>query len=67
MPIREFLCRDCGHVYEELVSQNAIETEPCPQCESTKTEKLISAHGGHQGNFGTVRQKGAGSYKRVKK
>lgn len=42
MPIYEYLCKDCGSEFEELVS--AVDAAPpCPQCGSGRTEKLMSA------------------------
>ena len=42
MPIYEYICKDCGHEFEELVfSQD--ENVPCPKCGGTDTEKLMSA------------------------
>jgi putative FmdB family regulatory protein len=44
MPIFEFLCKKCGHKFEELVlsSENII---PCPQCDSTNLVKEFSVFG----------------------
>lgn len=40
MPIFEYVCRDCQHEFEILVSG---ETRPrCPECESRKLDKQIS-------------------------
>lgn len=65
MALREFICRDCGHLYEEILRTGDPEIIPCPQCESTKTERLISAHGGYQGNMGgaSTRPRQAGAFK----
>jgi len=42
MPIYEYICKECGNEFEELVfSQDA--SAPCPKCGSEKTEKLMSA------------------------
>lgn len=42
MPIYEYTCKDCKHEFEELIfSQD--EAVACPQCGSTRTEKLMSA------------------------
>ena len=42
MPIDEYKCNDCGEKFEELVN-SADEIAPCPKCESTSVEKLLSA------------------------
>lgn len=42
MPIYEYICKDCGHEFEELVfDRNAVPA--CPSCGSAHTEKLMSA------------------------
>jgi len=41
MPMFDFRCQDCGHVFEELVSNSAA-PPPCPKCESTKTLRMLS-------------------------
>lgn len=68
MPIREYQCRECGHIFEEIVHCEEGQI-PCPHCESTKTDKLISAHGGYKGDFGggSTRPRFSGSFKRAKK
>jgi putative FmdB family regulatory protein len=44
MPIYEFRCRDCDHVFDELVMSSAVATEVrCARCKSAKVEKLLSA------------------------
>ncbi|EGB14881.1 regulatory protein, FmdB family [Pseudodesulfovibrio mercurii] len=42
MPIYEYVCKQCGREFEELVF-NAEEPVVCPKCGSTETEKLMSA------------------------
>ena len=42
MPIYEFQCSKCYEVFEVLVPRPSDDTEPCPQCGSAKTEKLLS-------------------------
>ena len=45
MPIYEFICRECGHRFEELVlsASASLEHIVCPSCGAEKPEKLISA------------------------
>ena len=39
MPLFDFSCQDCGHVFEAFVRKK----EPaCPECGSTKLERLMS-------------------------
>ena len=67
-PIYEFQCRSCGHIFEEIVY--ALEgTIPCPQCESGKTDKLVSAHGGYQMSSGgsSTRPRRAGAFRKAVK
>lgn len=40
MPIYEFQCLSCGHMFEELVFGRS--TPACPQCGGKKNEKVIS-------------------------
>lgn len=70
MPIYEFGCTGCGHVFEELVlPSDRAASVPCPYCESLKTEKVPTAPGGYKFNSGgsSTRPRSAGSFKRVKK
>ena len=48
MPIFEYACRSCGHTFEALVFGGKV--PPCPECESSSLEKLLSsfAVGGSQ-------------------
>jgi putative FmdB family regulatory protein len=45
MPIYEYQCSDCGHVFEEIVSVVSQKNLPCPSCKSKKTNKLMSRIG----------------------
>lgn len=42
MPIYEYVCKQCGHEFEELVF-NGEEPVACPRCGAKDTEKLMSA------------------------
>jgi len=46
MPIYEYKCPACGHVFEELVSRNAKEPGSCPKCGTDGVVKILSAIGG---------------------
>jgi len=51
MPIYEFKCKHCGHVFEELFFSLREEREVCcPSCQSKDTEKLMSLFGGRFGS-----------------
>ena len=45
MPTFEYLCRDCDQEIEVFLRGN--EKAVCPNCQSHKLEKLISAPAGH--------------------
>jgi len=40
MPIREYECQRCGHVWEKLNPQGQ---QQCPECKSTEAKQLFSA------------------------
>ncbi|MBL7162990.1 MAG: zinc ribbon domain-containing protein [Anaerolineales bacterium] len=43
MPIFEFVCEECGQLFEELVrSANAIGEVICPGCQSEQVKKKLS-------------------------
>jgi len=42
MPIYEYRCANCGHVFEKRVKLNAPSPD-CPQCEGKDTNKLVSS------------------------
>lgn len=66
-PISEFLCRDCGHIFEEIRAYDP-ENKPinCPHDCGLKATRIPSAHGGYhiKGNNGaSIRPRGAGAFK----
>lgn len=42
MPIYEYKCEACEHIFEKLVLKSD-ETVVCPMCDSMKTTKLMSS------------------------
>ena len=42
MPLFEYRCRMCNHVYESLARNALSPAEPCPKCKSRQVEKLFS-------------------------
>ena len=42
MPIFEYKCLGCGHLFEYLILPKSSEAF-CPQCESREVEKMVSA------------------------
>ncbi len=44
MPIHEFKCTSCDHMFEMLImNKDEIEELRCPKCMSPEVEKLMSA------------------------
>lgn len=67
MPIREYICKDCGHIFENFERGDEDKPTQCTQCDSGKIERLLSAHGGYSisgSNGASVRPRKAGSFKR---
>lgn len=54
MPIYEYRCEACGHLYEELQKISDPPLSDCPACEQTALKRLISAP--------SFRLKGSGWY-----
>jgi len=42
MPIYEFRCLDCGHVFEFLKLKKEAEEMKCPKCNSEEVERVLS-------------------------
>jgi putative FmdB family regulatory protein len=55
MPIYEFVCEECAHAFEKLVSSSRSRVE-CPQCRSPKVAKQFStfAFKGERGFVGST-------------
>jgi putative FmdB family regulatory protein len=53
MPLYDFKCNKCDHIFEELVSTSETNDPLCPECKS-ETEKLIG--------LSSFRLKGEGWY-----
>lgn len=53
MPIFEYHCQKCGHVFEVLTRGVAGAQIPaCPKCGSPEAERLLSAFTGRMGSGG---------------
>jgi putative FmdB family regulatory protein len=68
MPIFEFLCKECGGSFEELLrSASATESVICPLCGSDQIKKQIStfaskvAGGSSPGSFSNASSSGCSS------
>jgi putative FmdB family regulatory protein len=54
MPLYEYRCRACGHVYEQYVRTLFATPETiCPRCGNAESDKVISACGWSSGSSGT--------------
>jgi putative FmdB family regulatory protein len=43
MPLYEYRCNDCGHVFEKMVRFSEADRAPvCPNCQSQETLKKVS-------------------------
>ena len=42
MPLFEYRCTKCEHVFEELQSASDTTKPTCPKCGSKKTERILS-------------------------
>jgi putative FmdB family regulatory protein len=42
MPIYEYQCQRCGHVFEHLVLSSSVAAK-CPACDSPQLDRLVSA------------------------
>ncbi|MGA3325755.1 MAG: zinc ribbon domain-containing protein [Terriglobia bacterium] len=64
MPIFEYACPVCGHVFEKLVMNRNQEAPPCPQCGSKRAEQKFStfatASAGPRSNRATCAPSGVG-------
>lgn len=48
MPIYEFRCNACNHLFEELVPLNTTgENQKCPECGHVGARRLVSAFAAH--------------------
>jgi putative FmdB family regulatory protein len=54
MPLYEYQCPDCGHVFERLVLARSAEPPKCPECGRNRAEQTFSA-------FATASSKGSGT------
>ncbi|UCG44051.1 MAG: zinc ribbon domain-containing protein [candidate division WOR-3 bacterium] len=62
MPIREFRCDDCGHVFEILILGASEEDDlRCPQCGAGRLNRLFSVFGVAGVEKQTVSSKSCGS------
>ena len=54
MPIYEYICKACGHGFEELVRSNSdADKQKCPSCGSKRVERKLSVFAPREGASGT--------------
>jgi putative FmdB family regulatory protein len=62
MPLYEYICNECGRVFEKIVSFTEAKKNPaCPDCQSQHTQKKISkvaSTGGSKGSDGNCGSSG---------
>lgn len=46
MPIYEYQCQNCGHLFEELQSMNEEHLTLCPSCGKNELKRLLGAGSG---------------------
>ena len=46
MPTNEYLCKACGHRFDEFQSMSAKELKKCPSCKKNALDRLIGAGAG---------------------
>lgn len=46
MPTYDYVCKACGHRFEEFQSMSADPLKKCPQCNKNKLERLIGTGAG---------------------
>ena len=64
MPLYEYKCKKCGHVFEVFQSMNADGKDlACPHCQAENPEKIFSvfASSGNTPNYGSSSGSGCGS------
>lgn len=47
MPLYEYSCGQCKHIYERLLRSHTDPAPPCPKCGHPTPEKLLSAPSFH--------------------
>jgi putative FmdB family regulatory protein len=46
MPTYDYVCKACGHVWDEFQSMTAKPTKKCPECGKSKAERKIGPGAG---------------------
>lgn len=59
MPLFDFRCQTCGHVFEELVSSSSAPPR-CPKCQSDNVARLLSRFAIRSGSSSSPTPSGSG-------
>ena len=52
MPIYEYRCKNCGHIFEAMrPASEADSPARCPQCEKEDSQRLVSAFASKTGAY----------------
>jgi putative FmdB family regulatory protein len=54
MPMFEYACPNCGHVFEKLVLRRSAKAPECPKCGGDEVEQIFSAFATASGKRGTA-------------
>jgi putative FmdB family regulatory protein len=55
MPIFEYQCQGCGHIFEKvLLARNGAEMPTCPGCQAIQTRQLMSRFSALSSGTGSV-------------
>ncbi len=55
MPVYEYKCKRCEHVFEKLVSREQRDRPgPCPECNCARSQRLMSVFAGHSSGGGSI-------------
>lgn len=57
MPIREYLCKKCNKIFEEIVKMSDTDPKPCPDCTEISEKIIISTSSFHLKGGGWGRSK----------
>ncbi|NPV79467.1 MAG: zinc ribbon domain-containing protein [Firmicutes bacterium] len=60
MPVFEFICKSCGHKFEELVLGRGEAAPKCPSCGSSDAKKQFSVFGYNGGASGSSSARSGG-------
>ena len=64
MPLYEYRCKECGHLFEKMISFSQADKLPeCPNCKGSETQKMVSmfASKGTTASFNTSASSGCQS------